>query len=179
MCALAQVLFICAPRQPGHLSGRVPTRGFSCGPQATDWGTSPLGHFGSGAQTAGPLIRVPAHSEFQLWAPSPLIWVPASRASGERWGCFSSVHSLGAEWGGVPEALAAAESSVTSCRVPLFSLFLFEKFFLFKPPWSKQAPGCSHSPAWLSPKNPAADPETRPGLQLPWSPRWSQRPYCP
>ena len=42
--------------------------------------------------------------------------------------------------------------------MPLFSLFLFNKFFLFKPPWSKQAPGCSHSPAWLSPKNPAADP---------------------
>ena len=34
----------------------------------------------------------------------------------------------------------------------------------------KQAPGCSQSPAWLSPKNPAADPAPRPGLQLPWSP---------
>ena len=34
-----------------------------------------------------------------------------------------------------------------------------------KPPWSKQAPGCSHSPAWLSPKNPAADPA--PGSRLP------------
>ena len=40
----------------------------------------------------------------------------------------------------------------------LYFLFLFENFFLFKPPWSKQAPGCSHSPAWLSPNNPAADP---------------------
>ena len=29
--------------------------------------------------------------------------------------------------------------------MPLFSLFLFLKFFLFKPPWSKQAPGLSHS----------------------------------
>ena len=27
---------------------------------------------------------------FQLWAPSLLIWVCASRASGERWGCFST-----------------------------------------------------------------------------------------
>ena len=26
---------------------------------------------------------------FQVWAPSPLIWVRASQASGERWGCFS------------------------------------------------------------------------------------------
>ena len=42
--------------------------------------------------------------------------------------------------------------------MPLFSVFLFEKFLLFKPPWSKQAPGLSHNPAWLPPKNPAADP---------------------
>ena len=61
-----------------RLSGRPPTQGFRCGPQATDWGTHPLGHFGSGAQAAGPLIRVRAHPEFQLWAPSPLIWVPAT-----------------------------------------------------------------------------------------------------
>ena len=47
--------------------------------------------------------------------------------------------------------------------MPLFSLFLFEKFLLFEPPWSKQAPGLSHSPAWLSPKNPAADSVPWPG----------------
>ena len=41
------------------------------------------------AQAAGPPIRLRAHPEFQLWAPSPLIWVLASWASGERWGCFS------------------------------------------------------------------------------------------
>ena len=51
----------------------------------------------------------------------------------------------------------------------LYFLFLFEKFFLFKPPWSKQAPGCSHSPTWLSPKNPAVEPVPGPGLQSPWS----------
>ena len=55
------------------LSGRPPTWGFRCGPQATDRGMHPLGHFGSGAQAAGPLIRARAHPEFQLWAPSPLI----------------------------------------------------------------------------------------------------------
>ena len=38
-----------------------------------DWGTHPLGHFGSGAQAAGALIRAHAHQEFQLWAPNPLI----------------------------------------------------------------------------------------------------------
>ena len=35
-------------------------------------------------------------------------------ASGERWGCLSHVQSLVAEAEGVPEAAAAAESSVTS-----------------------------------------------------------------
>ena len=42
------------------------------------------------AQAAGPLIRARTHPEFQLWAPSPLIWVRASRASGELRGCFSA-----------------------------------------------------------------------------------------
>ena len=111
---------LCVPRQPGCLSGRVPTRGFRCGSQATDWGTRPLGHFGSGAQAAGPLIRAHAHLEFQLLAHSLLIWVRTSRASGERWGCFSAF-TPGADGGGAPEARAAAESSLTSCRVPLFS----------------------------------------------------------
>ena len=74
----------------GRLSGRPPTRGFRCGPQATDWGMHPLAHFGSGAQAAGLLIRARTYQVFQVWAPSPLIWVRASRASGERWGCFSS-----------------------------------------------------------------------------------------
>ena len=72
-----------------RLSGCLPTRGFRCGPQATDWGTHPLGHFGSGAQAAWPLIRARTHPEFQLWAPSPLIWVRTSRVSGECRGCFS------------------------------------------------------------------------------------------
>ena len=52
--------------------------------------------------------------------------------------------------------------------------FFFEKFLLFKPPWSKQTPGLSHSPAWLSPKNPAADPCPGGGLQPPWSLHCSQ-----
>ena len=72
----------------------------------------PLGHFGSGAQAAGPLIRVRAHPGFQVWAPSPLFCVHASRASGERTGCLSRVHHPGVEGGGVPEPAAAAESSL-------------------------------------------------------------------
>ena len=64
-----QVLFVCVLRQLGLLSGRAPTQGFRCGTQATDAGTRPLGHFGSGAQAAGPLIRAHAHLVFQVWAP--------------------------------------------------------------------------------------------------------------
>ena len=38
-----------------------------------------------------------------------------NQASGESWGCLSCLYSPGAEGGGVPEAVAAAESSLTSC----------------------------------------------------------------
>ena len=136
-------------------------------------------HSGFQVWVSRPLIGVHAHLGFHMWAPSSLIWVRANRAPGVCWGCLSQVHRPGAEWGGAPEASAAAESSLNSCCVPLFSLFLFKKFLLFKPPWYKQAPGLSHSLAWLSPKNPTADPAPRPGLQLPWSPHWSKGPYCP
>ena len=44
-----------------------------------------------------------------------------NQASGERQGCLSCVHSPGAEGGGLPELVAAAESSLASNRVPLFS----------------------------------------------------------
>ena len=63
---------------------------------------------------AGPLIRVRAHPGFQVWAPSPLIWVHTNRASGMCWGCLSCVHSPGAEGVGVQEASAAVESSLNS-----------------------------------------------------------------
>ena len=36
-------------------------------------------------------------------------------ASGEPWGSLSRIHSPGAAGGGAPEALAAVESSLTSC----------------------------------------------------------------
>ena len=97
---------LCA-QAAGCLSGHPPTQGFRCGPQVTGWGTHPLGHFGSGAQAAGLLIRAPAHPEFQLWAPSLLIWVRASRASGEPGGCFSAFteHGVRGEGGQRPGLL--------------------------------------------------------------------------
>ena len=61
--------FCLCSQAAGRLSGRPPTRDFRCGPQATDWGTHPLGHFGSGTQAAGPLFRALAHPGFQVWAP--------------------------------------------------------------------------------------------------------------
>ena len=98
------------------------------------WGTLGLCN-----QAAGPLIRVHAHPGFQWWAPSPLIWVHANRASGVCWGYLSQVHSPGAEGLGVQEVTAAVESSLTS-RCVFYFLFLFKKFLLFKPPWSSTWP---------------------------------------
>ena len=61
------------------------------------------------------LIMVRAHLGFHLWVPSPLIWVSANRASSVCWGYLSGVHGPGAEGVGAQEAMAAAESSLTSC----------------------------------------------------------------
>ena len=52
---------------------------------------------------------------FQVWAPSLLIWVHVSRASGECPGCLFLIHCPGAEGGGSLEAVAAAESFLISC----------------------------------------------------------------
>ena len=41
--------------------------------------------------------------------------VAGNRASGEHQGCLSCVHGPGTVGGGVPEATAAAESSLTIC----------------------------------------------------------------
>ena len=66
------------------------------------------------ARGSQPLIRVHTHLRFQVWAPSPLIWVPANCASGVFWGCLSGVHSPGAEGVGEQEAMAAVENSLSS-----------------------------------------------------------------
>ena len=63
-----------------------PTRGFWCG--------RPAGVSGVGPQSAN------------LGA--------GNRASGELWGCLSSVHCPGAKGGGAPEAAAASETSLIS-----------------------------------------------------------------
>ena len=87
-----------------------------------------MGVSGVGTQAA---IRVCTHPRalgLCTQAASPLIWVHTNQASGVCWGCLSGIHSPGAEGVGVQEAKAAAESSLNS------RYFLFEKFFLFKPP---------------------------------------------
>ena len=63
---------------------------------------------------AGLLIRVCSHPGFQVWAPSPLIWLHANWASGVCWGCLSHIHSPGTEGIGVQESTAAGESSLIS-----------------------------------------------------------------
>ena len=53
--------------------------------------------------------------------------------------------------------------TATQC---LFFLFFFSRNSSYSSPWSKQAPGLSHSPAWLSPKNLAVDPAPWPGASV-------------
>ena len=130
----------------------APIRGFRCG--------RPAGVSGVGPQSAN--LRA------------------CNRASGELGGCLSgfTFQGLREEGRQRPRLLRRVLYLAAECLYFLF-LFLFEKFFLFKPPWSKEAPGCSHSSAWLSPKNPAVAPAPGPGLQPPWFPHRSQGPYCP
>ena len=102
--------------QPGCRLGRALIPGFEpvclCSP-AADRGALPPGVSGVGT--------------------CPLIWMHTNQASGVCWGCLCGVNSPGAEGVGAQETTAAGKNSLNSCRVPLFSLFLFEKFLLFKP----------------------------------------------
>ena len=88
---------------------------------------------------------------FQVWAPSSLICV-RNRASGERRGSRAAypllaVQGRRGEGHQGPRLLPRVLLLDPEC---LYFLFLFEKFFIFKPPWSKQAPGCSQLSLALS-----------------------------
>ena len=99
--------------------------------------------------------RLWAHTPRQpgRWCGCALTW-----ASGVYWDCLSGVHSLGAEGVGAQEAMGCcwdfSKQLLSAC---IFS-FSFWEIPPIQAPWSKQVPGLSHSPAWLSPKNLAADP---------------------
>ena len=81
--------------------------------------------------------------------------------SGECQGCFSGVHSSGAEGGGEPEAVAAAESSLISRWVPLIFFFFLRNSSYSSPPGPIKHLA-AHSAAWPSPRTPEAAPA--PGL---------------
>ena len=66
------------------------------------------------------------HLRFQVWAPQSTNLLARNRASGERQGCLWCIHHPGAEGGWAPESVAAAESSLTSPWVPLFSFSFWE-----------------------------------------------------
>ena len=88
---------------PG-VRGRSLAVGLCAGQPATELGTHPSELSGVGAQPG-----------FQLWEPSPLMWVHASRVSGECWGCLFAFTVQGLTGEGCLRPLAAAESSLISC----------------------------------------------------------------
>ena len=77
---------------------------------------------------------------FHVWAPSSLICV-RNQGSRERWAAYPALALQG--WRGEgrqgPWLLPRVLQPAPEC---LYFPFLPEKFFLFKPPWSNQAPGC-------------------------------------
>ena len=100
--------------------------------------------------------------EVQVWAPSPLMWMHATElqvSAGAAYPGFT-VQGLSGDGHQSPGLLQRVLYLAPDC---LYFLFLFEKFFLFKPPGPNKHLA-AHSSAWLSPKNPAADPAPGPGL---------------
>ena len=88
------------------------------------------------------------HLRFQVWEPSSLICVRATRLQVSARAAYPTFTVQGRRGEGrqgplLPRVLSLAPEC-------LYFLFLFEKFFLFKPPWSKQAPGCSQLSLALS-----------------------------
>ena len=124
-CGPSQAARMLISRSAALGLGRMWLAGHSSGPES--WpadpgalGLSPIPPVAPLGLWVGQLASAPG---FRCGCPAPVSGVgPQSanlgvhnRASGEHWGCLSRVHSPGAEAGGVPEAAAAAESSLTSC----------------------------------------------------------------
>ena len=108
-------LWACVPAQGSPAADQVVLP-----PGVSGVGLRPLigvhAHWGSlslCAQAAGPLITVCPPGVSVVGAQSANLGA-SNQASGESWGCLSSVHCQGAEGGGAPEAEAAAKSSLTS-----------------------------------------------------------------
>ena len=121
------LLWICAGGQPATDLGAHPPEVSGVGTQTTDGGAHPPRHFVS--------VRPDSQAAYQGMRPSVVSVVGAqSTHMGVRQPGFRCVvgllilfHSPGAEAGGVSEAVAVDESSLTSCRVPLFFPFFFSR----------------------------------------------------
>ena len=98
------------------------------GSQAVDqaiccFGPGSRGRFGPVSGAASLCSRCAATQGFRCGCPAGVSGVgpqsanlgAGNRASGECRGCLSRIHRPGAEGGGAPEAVAAAESSLTTC----------------------------------------------------------------
>ena len=61
------------------------------------------------------VLGVGALPGFQVWVPSPLIWVHVTRLQVSTGAAYPSFTVQGFREEGAPEAVAAADSSLTSC----------------------------------------------------------------
>ena len=95
------------------------------------------------------VLGVGAPLGFHVWAPSSLICVCATGLQVSAGAAYPAFTVQGQRGEGCqrPQLLRRVLYLAAEC---LYFLFLFEKFFLFKPPWSKQAPGCSQLSLALS-----------------------------
>ena len=111
---------------------------------------------------------------FQVWAPSPLIWVPVSRALGEHWGCFSAFTVQGLRGEGRQRLRLLPRFSNEPLSASVFFFFLRNSSYSNPPGPSKHLAAHTAQPGSL----PRILQKT---LRLAGAsvPRGSQGSYCP
>ena len=104
-----------------------------------------------------------------MWAPSLVIWVHITGLQVSSGVAYPSFTVQGLRGEGCQRLGLLRRVLYLAAECLYFLFFFLRNSSYSSPPWSKQAPCCSHSPAWLSPNNPAGDPPPGPGLQSPSS----------